>query len=57
MFIRNVCNNYYQKNPADAHKLTHRFLLKEHFPQNPPPYAEMNSPLPQVTEMQQHFQP
>ena len=31
------------RKPADAHKPTLRFLLKEHSSQNPPPYADNNS--------------
>ena len=43
--------------PADAHKLAHRLLRKERSSQNSPPYADNNSTLPQITEVQQHFQP
>ena len=39
----------------DAHKLTHRLILKEPSSQNPPPCADNNFTEPQITEVQQRF--
>ena len=46
-----------ERKPADAQKKSHRLVVKEPSPQNPPPYADNNSTLPQILEMQQHFHP
>ena len=43
--------------PRDAHKSTHRLLLKKPFSQNPPLYADNNFTLPQTTDVEQRFQP
>ena len=45
------------RKPTDAHKLTHHILLEETFSQNPPPHADENFTLPQITEVQQRLQP
>ena len=45
------------RKPADAQKLTHRLLFNKPSSGNQPPYAENNFNLPQITEVQQHFEP